>query len=151
MKRYQTKTSGCWPEIPLFLILGTILVVIFFFTNDWLAPEESVSKSIYFPKGKKENCQLLEKLKMKELTKIPKEECQKCNGKWGVLSMDVSMVGCNPQTSDKGKNCTDKSQCIGICFGEGTNSNSGRCSEYKYSLGCSSELIKGKKIMVCRD
>lgn len=97
------------------------------------------------------DCSKLERLEMQELTQISESECQKCGGKWGVLSMDLNMTGCNPKTSDAGKSCTNYDQCVGICLAKDESSVSGTCSEYKFSLGCTLEFSDGQPVMLCRD
>lgn len=97
------------------------------------------------------DCRTLETLKIENLTQISKVDCQNCEGRWELLSMDLDMTGCNPKTSDAGKTCTDSERCVGMCLGKENMPTSGICSDYKFILGCNLEFLEGKVLMICRD
>lgn len=84
-----------------------------------------------------------------ELTKMAKEDCEKCGGQWEHLNM--AGVGCNPKTADGGKKCGDTKDCQGACLDAGDQSDFGICSSYRFNLGCHKTLISGVKVMVCTD
>lgn len=96
-------------------------------------------------------CQLVEQMDMRKLTEVSKNDCQKCGGKWELLSMDLDMTGCNPKTSDAGKTCLNESDCVGVCLAKNISSVSGDCSDYKFVLGCNLEFSGGKPVELCRD
>ena len=89
-------------------------------------------------------------------TKLPplpetKEACLAQGGKWGRLGIS-EFEKCNLKTSDAGKICNDSSQCEGSCLGNSTYSKSGKCSDWRITVGCYYFIYDGKVDgMLCAD
>ena len=66
-----------------------------------------------------------------------------CENRGGTYSLDHGTGGrddvrtwyCQMPVSDKGKECTDSSQCIEICIAENEDDAAGMCTGY-YNTGC---------------
>ncbi|MBI2430887.1 MAG: hypothetical protein HYV39_02650 [Candidatus Levybacteria bacterium] len=84
----------------------------------------------------------IDKTKLSPLPKT-KEACLKQGGKWGRIGIS-EFEKCNLKTSDKGKACTDSSQCESSCIGESFSSRSGKCSSWRITVGCYYFVNNGK-------
>jgi len=127
----------------ILLLVGLLVLILFFLAK---IPKR---QSLPSP-GPTKACAELERLEMDDLIKISQEECQKCEGVWETLSMDISKTGCNPKTSDADKSCTDSEECVGLCLAE-EEGDYGKCSAYKFNLGCHQTFLGGTKVMLCAD
>ena len=89
-----------------------------------------------------------------------KESCEAAGGKWEINDAAV----CNLPTSDSGKECTDSSQCEGLCIAELSSEEynkaikgtviytKGRCSGETSVLGCTPIVNDGKVFgILCMD
>jgi hypothetical protein len=84
-------------------------------------------------------------------------ECHKLGGTWWSPGMPGNPRPkiCDLPTKDKGKNCTDSSECEGYCliskiFGI-TVTTKGKCSGHINLVGCNKILEAGKVKEVCFD
>ena len=65
-------------------------------------------------------------------------ECEATGGRWDDVSGRGHVTGCNPPTSDGGKECTDSDQCQGAC-------QRGTCSTHRSARGCG--IIEHGKVL----
>jgi hypothetical protein len=74
-----------------------------------------------------------------------KAECEAEEGWFGQQGL-WPVPYCNPKASDGGEDCTDGSQCEGMCLSDeepGTTGVVGTCTNYVHVFGCVNMVING--------
>jgi hypothetical protein len=79
-----------------------------------------------------------------------KRECESMGGKWhGEIVGRGRQWGCERPTRDKGKRCTDSSQCEGMCLAEPAPTASQLPSLTKCQCASTTLFPKGRAVLVC--
>jgi hypothetical protein len=93
-----------------------------------------------------------------------KSWCEEQGGYFGYVGL-YPVEQCNLPTPDGGSNCTDSSECEGMCVarltpeqddkitsGEALQNMTGTCTSYKKTVGCLAEVINGTvEYIICID
>lgn len=81
----------------------------------------------------------------------PRFACEAQGGMWVRVGLSPQEL-CNLPTSDAGKECSDHSECEGVCLAEQTGEGvKGKCSEWKMIAGCHQVVEGGEVFGVCWD
>lgn len=76
------------------------------------------------------------------------QACESRGGKYEIGGK-AQVQFCNEKSKDEGKNCSDSSECDGLCLDAG--SGVGKCSEYQTNFGCIDVVEGGKAVTICID
>jgi|SRR3954463_8560917 hypothetical protein len=86
---------------------------------------------------------------------VTEEECRVRKGNWSQQGLGGGPFVCDVAATDAGRNCTDSTQCEGICLAAkdipAKNRTVGRCSASLREYGCFKFIENGSVRAICVD